>query len=178
MTPDRLTTTDRIDSGAIAPVVRIGVALVGMVVLLAMSLLLPGTGIEVVEPGITLGDVLLAIGTLGIVAALVYAAPRVRNLLSAWLEGPAEVVASGAAIGAYLVDFVAVLFAYAGFEPVVAPLLGMEWAYDLLFLGIALVFLGAIAYRYYPAMDPLTAFITDKVGSSEPPRRVGEDKRV
>jgi hypothetical protein len=179
MTTDRLDTTERIERGALWPVVHVGVALVGMIALLALSLLLPGSDHVVLEPGVTVANLILGVATLGIVAALLYAAPRVRNLLSAWLEGPSEAVASAAAIGTYLVDFVAVLIAHQGFEPVLAPLLGAEWLYDLLFLGIALCLLGAMAYRYYLAMEPITAFVTERVAGRE--RRgagTGDDARV
>lgn len=179
MTTDRLDTTDRIDRDALWPVVHIGVALVGMVALLALSLLLPGSDQVVLEPGVTVANVILGVATLGIVAALLYAAPRVRNLLSAWLEGPPEVVASAAAIGTYLVDFVAVLFAYQGFEPVVTPLLAADWLYDLVFLAIALGLIVAMAYRYYLAMDPITGFITDRVaGRDRSSAGAGDDARI
>ncbi len=147
MTEDRLTTADRSDHTALRPVVRVGVGLVGMVVLLSLALLVHGVDRGLLEGCVTLGDPLIAAGTLGIVAPPRYAALHVRSLLSARLERPAVVVSSAATIGASLVDFVAVLFAYPGLRRVVVPLTGSPRLYDIALVAIALGLLGMLAYR-------------------------------
>lgn len=178
MTAERLSTTDRIDTDAVEPVVRIGLAILAMAALLGLALLLPGTDWIVLEPAVSVADIVFGIGTLGIVAGLFYLAPRVRTLVSSWLQGPADVVASAAAVATYLVDFVAVLVAHQGFAPFVRPLLRPAWLYDAVFAVAALGLLAVIAYRFWLALDPITSLLTEKVAGQGSPSRMGEDRRV
>lgn len=178
MTTDELTTTDRIDPTKVRPVVRVGLAIVGLVVLLLLGRVLPGSDLEVLDAGVTVGDLVLAIGTVGIAAALVYGAPKLRDLLTDWLEGPAGVVANAAAIGSYLVYFLAVLVAYRGLASTIQPLLRPGWLYGVFFLGLALVVLGGIAYRYFRAMDPITGFLARRVADGDRTGHVEGDEQV
>jgi len=172
-----LTVADSIDRERVVPVVREGVVVLGILVLTLLGTVLPGTGRELPNTGVTGEGVVIGLGTLGIVATLLYAVPAVRDLVSASLAGPSGVVADAAAIAGYVVSFVAVLIAYEGFAPVLGTLIDVPWAYDLAFLLFALVPLGLIAYRFACALDPIARLVTGQlIGGERPPSKTGVEQ--
>ena len=169
MHTDTLATTDRADTATLEPVVRLALTVLGTAALIGLGLLLPGTDWIVIEPGVSVGDLIVTTGTTGIVAGLLAGGPRVRNFLSARLDGPAEVVASLAAIGATLVDFVAVLIAHWGLAPTLRLLLDPGWLYDALFAAVAVGLLVVMASRFWRAREPLVAALADRLAGSDDP---------
>ena len=169
MHTDTLATTDRADTATLEPVVRLALSVLGTAALIGLGLLLPGTDWIVVEPGVSVGDLIVTTGATAIVAGLLAGGPRVRNFLSARLDGPADVVASLAAIGATLVDFVAVLVAHRGLAPTLRPLLDPGWLYDALFAAVAVGLLVVMASRFWRAREPLVASLTEWVAGPEEP---------
>jgi len=161
MTDDtELTTANGIDRTAVEPVVREGVVILGVIALTLLGTVLPGAGRELPGTGVELGDLIVSLGTLVIVGSFLYAVPAIGELVTASLEGASEVVADAASIAGYVATFVAVLIAHRGFAPVLGRLIDVPWAYDLAFLPFALVPLGAIAYRFAGALDPLARLLT------------------
>ena len=155
-----LTTTDRLDPAAVSPVVHEVVVILGMIGFVALGTILPGADRELLDTGVAVADVVLGIGTLGIVASMLYAAPKLHALVTNALRGPAAVVDDAASIVQYVAVFLAIVIAHAGFAPVVARMIDPNWVYDLAFLSFALIPLGAITYRFHRAIDPVTAFVT------------------
>lgn len=164
---NQLTMTDEITPDIVQPVVREGVVIFGIIGFMALGLLLPGTGRELPGTEVAIGDVVIGLGTLGIVGSLLYAAPKLREFVVATLEGSSAIVSDAAAIVQYVVGFVAVLIAHQGFAPVLVPLIESAWAYDLAFLLFALIPLGVIAYRFSRSLDPLTQFLTTEIVGTE-----------
>ena len=177
MHTDDFTTTDRTDATAVEPVVRLALTVLGTAALIGLGLLLPGTDWIVIEPAVSVGDLIVTTGAAGIVAGLLAGGPRVRTLLSARLDGPADVVASLAAIGATLVDFVAVLIAHWGLAPTLRPLLDPGWLYDALFAAVAVGLLVVMAIRFWRARTPLGAAIAEWLAGSDDPE-VADDGGV
>lgn len=177
-TTAELTTTNRLETETVEPVVRVGLAILGLVALLLLGRVLPGADQPVLTEAVTIADLVVGVVTVGIATALVYGAPQVRTLLRAWLEGAPAVVESAAAIGAYLVYFVAILVAYSGLAGVIEPLLRPAWLYDGLFLVLGLAVLVAIASRYVRAMGPITGFLAERVSSDDRTAHAGEDESV
>lgn len=160
---NQLTMTDEITPDVVQPVIREGVIILGILGFIVLGLLLPGTGREIPGTAVAIGDLVIGIGTLGIVGSLLYAAPKLRELVVAALEGSSTIVSDAGAIVQYLVVFVAVLIAHQGFAPALVPLIGVGWGYDLAFFLFALVPLGVIAYRFYQSLDPLAQFLTTEI---------------
>lgn len=176
MTDDTLSTSDRIDAGAVEPVVRVGVLAAGVVALTALATALPGTGYELFDTGVVVGEVLTATATLALVVLLAYATPHVADLVASALDGPREVVDDAAAVAGYVVVFFAVVLAHQGLEPVLGALLG-EGLHDLGFLLLAVVPLAGIAHRFWRSLDPITGLVTDELAADEDaegPTRDGE----
>lgn len=161
MTDDSdITTTDEIDRTALEPVVREAVVVVGIVLLTFLGTFLPGTGRALPGTEITVGEVVIGLGTLGVVVSLLHGVPAVRDLVAAALDGPSEVAADVASIAGYAVAFLAVLIAHQGFAPALTHLVEVAWVYDAAFLLVALVPIGGIAYHFAAALDPLARFLT------------------
>lgn len=174
MPDDDLATTDRIDRDALEPVVRAAAVFAGVLVLTALASALPGTGHELPLVPLTVADLVVVSGTIGLVGVLLYASPRVADLVESSLEGPDPVVCDAAGVAGYLVAFVALLLAHQGLEPVGEFVLP-EAIYDLGFLTVALVPLGGIARRFQRSLDPIAGLVTGAVAGE---RRVGGDAGV
>lgn len=168
MTDDELKLTDGIDRTAVTPVVREGVVVLGILALTLLGTALPGAERAFPGTAVTIEGVVISLGTLGIVASLLYAVPAVRDLVTESIEGPSSIVADAAAVAGYAVAFVAVLIAYWGLAPVLGSLIDVPWAYDLAFLLFALFPLGLMAHRFVRALDPIVRFLTaELVGPDE-----------
>lgn len=160
MTSNRLEVTDEPPYDRVEPVVREGVVVLGMAGFIILGTALPGNGHEIAGTDVLVRDLILAIGTLGIVATLLYAAPKLHRLVAASLEGPLRTVEDVAGIARGVLVFGAVVIAHLGLSPVVSSVIDRVWVYDLAFLLFALLPLGVIAYRFHRTLDPLTEFIT------------------
>ncbi len=154
-----LRVTDDIDPETVKPLVREGLIILGLVGVMLLGVLLPGTARELPGTAVTIGGLVTALGTLGIVVSVIVGAPMLREAIQSLLIGPSKVVRATARIGQYLVIFLAVVVAYQGFAPVLRPLLAVQWVYDLAFFVLALVPLGFIAYHFYHVLDPLVEFL-------------------
>lgn len=154
-----LRVTDDIEPETVEPLLREGLLIVGLAGVILLGGLLPGTARALPGTEVTIGGLVTALGTLGIVASLVVGAPQLRETIDALLIGPSTVVSAAAAIGQYLAIFIAVVFAYHGFAPVLRPVLTVQWVYDLAFLLLALGPLALVARHFYRAIDPLVAFL-------------------
>ncbi len=117
----------------------------------------------------SVGAVVGALMTLGIVAVLGYAAFQLEPLLVQWLGGPADLVADAASIVKHAVLFVAVLTAHAGLGALVVPSLatvGLVWTYNAFFLVLALVPTVMIGVRLFGNFDALATLIVERVGAA------------
>jgi len=163
---DSLTITEELPREHVAAVIRHGVMTLGLIAIIVLGFNLPGTTQEIGSTGITVGEVVLAIGTLGMVAIVLSASWKVRDLVAASLEGPSRIVSETAAITQHILVFVAVLIAYRGFAPISYPY-STEWPYNLAFLLLALAPLGLIVYEFSRAVGPITDLLTDRLMARE-----------
>lgn len=181
MSPNgRVTTTDSLRADTVKPIVREVLVILAMVAFIAVGSILPGTGQEIPGTAISIADLVVGLGSLGIVGSLLWAGPKLREMVRTNLEGPEAVLDDAASIVRYSAVFVAVLVAHWGFAPVLVPILDSAWAWDTGFLLLVLVPLGVIAYRVYNSLDPLATFLTaelvgDSEGSSMEPTEPSED---
>lgn len=163
-----VSTADSPRADTVKPIVREAIVILGMVAFMALGSILPGTGQEIPGTAISIGDLVVGAGSLGIVGSLLWAGPKLREMVLTNLEGPADALGDAASILRNLAVFVAVLVAHWGFAPVLLPLLESRWAWDTGFLLFALVPLGVMAYRVYHSLDPLSAFLTaELLGESD-----------
>ncbi|MFB6312319.1 MAG: hypothetical protein ABEH64_14185 [Salinirussus sp.] len=162
-TETALSTAEDLSPDSIEPIVREILIIVALVALLGIASLLPGTGIELPGTTISIGDLIIAGASLGIVASLIWVGPKLRTVAERVLIGPPRVLSDVGSIARNLALFTAVLVAHWGFEPVLRPLLEIGWLYDAGFLVLALIPLGIVAYRVYTSLDPLTTFLTDRL---------------
>lgn len=158
---DRLAVAAEIAPDAVEPVVREAVVIVGIFGFLALALLLPGTERELPGIGLAVGDLVIVLATFAVVGTLLYAAPQVRELVVACLEGSPRVVDDAASIAQSVVVFAAVVVAHQGFSPAAEAFVEPTWAYDLTFLLLALAPLAIVAYRFNRALDPISRFLTE-----------------
>lgn len=164
-----------LEESAVRRVVGTGLALAGLLFLLALLTVLPGIG-RVLE-GLTVPPeaVALAAMTAVTVGAFVWVAPAVQRVVEGAVDGP-EGAVTDAAVGAkLLVGFLAVVVAYRGFAPAVTPLFrafDVGGLYHLGFLVAGLAVVAALARRLYRCWEPVTAFLTAAVvdESGESPR--------
>jgi len=154
---DHLTVTSTADPERLQPVLRHAVTVVILAALLVAVALLPGAGRTLPGTAVTVGGLATTTVALGLVATLLYANRSVSALVEAHLDGPADVVDDVASAAGNAVGFVAVLVAHWGLAPTVVPLLepGQVWAYDVAFLGVALLPVAAAALRLFRNADAL-----------------------
>lgn len=163
-----ISTADTLRVDTVQSIVREAIVILGFVAFMMLGMILPGTGQEIPGTAISIADIVIGLGSLGIVGSLIWAGPKLRAMVVANLEGPDGVLSDAASIVRYLAVFVAVLVAHWGFAPVLVPILGSAWAWDTGFLLLALVPIGVMAYRLYHSLDPLATFLTaELVGDSE-----------
>jgi len=162
MPDDDLATTDRMDRDALEPVVRAAAVFAGVLLLTALATALPGTGYELPLVPLTVEDLVVVSGTLGLVGVLLYASPRVADLVESSLEGPDPVVRDAAGVAGYLMAFVALLLAHQGLVPIGQAVLP-DVLYDLGFLTVALVPLGGIARRFQRSLDPIVGLVASEL---------------
>lgn len=158
-----LSKADDISPDAIEPIVRETLVVLALIAFMGIASLLPGTGMELPSTAISVGDLVVAAGSLGIVASLIWVGPKLRTVAERILDGPASVVRDVGSIARNLALFAAVLVAHWGFSAVLRPLIEVEWLYDAVFLLVALVPLGLVAYRVYTSLEPLTTFVTRRL---------------
>jgi len=160
MTGTRPARAESIEPDALEAVVRESLVVLGIASLTGLALLVPGAGRELPGTVITVADVILAGGTAAVVGSLLYAVPRVRDLVAAAIEGPPAVVADVSAVAGYLVAFAAMLVAHRGLAPAALPLVDVVWAYDQAFFLLAAVVLVLMARRLYRSLDPIAGLVT------------------
>lgn len=158
-----VTTAETIRADTVKPVIREGIIIVGMFLFVFLGSTLPGTGREIPGTAVSIGDLVVTFGALGIVGSIIYAGPKLRELVITNLDGPEAVVSDAASIVRNAALVVAIMAAHVGFAPVLVPLLGVGWWYDVAFLLLVLVPIGVIAYRLYRSLDPLAAFLTEVI---------------
>lgn len=146
--------------------VRTGLALAGVLVVVPLVAVLPG--VDRLFAGLTVSPwaVLLAVVTVIVAGALVRVAPTVERAVAESLDGPDAVVANAAAAAKLLVGFAAVVIAYRGLAPAVAPTFrafDLGGVYHLAFLVVGLFVLGAFVRRLHRCWEPLTELLTDRL---------------
>lgn len=160
-------TQQYVDHDAIRAVNKLMLGAVWLVVVLYLLTFLPGIDRIIPQTSITFAALVSTIGTVVLVALLAFLAPRTAGLLQA-VDGPRRVTENVASATYWFVLLLAVLVAHRGFAPIAHPYLGNGvWAYDMVFLVIALpavVFMGA---RLYASLDPSSELLADKIVRSE-----------
>lgn len=162
------------EESTVRRVVAVCLGLVGLLFVLGLVALLPGADRLLDALTVSLVTVLVAAATALVVGALVVLAPAVRRLVEQSLGGTDTVVQHVGASAMYLVRFVAVLVAYDGFAGAVRPLFAafdIGGLYDLGFLALGLLVLGALVRRLYrcwaPVTELVTAYVTDALGGGQ-----------
>lgn len=152
------------------PVVKLVVALVGLFVLRAIVVRLPG--LETQIPGdtpITISTVAGTIITLIMIGIIVNFGREIEPRLNRALSGPSSIVSALAEIVKHVVFLLAIIIAYSGVSDVVVPFLVPDpgrWVYDIAFLVIALVPTAIIAKQMFGNIDDITDLLTEQVKSS------------
>lgn len=161
------------DETAVRRIVRTGLALAGLLFLLRLLAVLPGIDRLLAGLSVPLEALVLAAATALVVVALVRVAPAVERVVEEALDGPEGAVADAAAAAKLLVGFAAVVVAYRGFAPALAPTFrafDLGGVYHLAFLVAGLAVLAALARRLYrcwePVTDLATAYAVDSSGST------------
>lgn len=167
----RLRFVPNLEERTVRRLVRAGVALVGLLFLLGLASVLPGVDRLVDALAVSPWALLVAVATLLVVTALVWIAPDVERAVEQALDGPKGVVGNAAAGAKLLVGFLAVVVAYRGFEAVVTSAFAAfdipTGLYDLGFLVVGLLVLGALARRLYHCWEPVTRLLTARVTGDE-----------
>lgn len=159
---------------AVGRIVRTALAVVGLLVVVGLAALLPGVDRLLKALAVSPTAALLAAVTLPVVAALLRVAPAVEGAVRQALEGPKGAVDDAAAGAKLLVGFLAVVVAYNGLAPAVAPAFAafdLGGVYHLAFLVAGLVVLGAFVRRLYRCWGPVSRLLTDRVTDAADDRR-------
>lgn len=147
----------------VRPIIRELLLITALIVGMQLGFVLPGTNHPLFDTTVTGDDIILGVGTIGVVASLIHGAPNWKQLIWRIIIAPTDIKDNAGRIGYALVLFIAVLVAHYGFAPMLSPVVTVPWLYDLIFLLIALLPLGSIVYRFYEILDPLSAAITTSV---------------
>ena len=160
---DRLLNVDAIDERTLKPVVKFLLVAGALFLLWGLVSALPGVGLLIPTTSVTIGAAIGAGLTLALVATLGYVAWALEDLLREALEGPTDVAEDFASLAKHLVLFVAVLVAHRGLAPLVVPGLAaveLAWAYDPVFLLLALVPTTVVVLRMLGNVGEVSALIT------------------
>lgn len=154
---DRLSVTTDVDPATLHAVIRHALVVGVLLVIGGMVTVLPGSARELPGTPVTVEALLVTTVAAAVFVTILLATPALGALVRSCLDGPPDVVDDLATAARYGLVFVAVLVAYAGFAPVVLPLVdgGSAWTYDVAFLGFALFPLVAIGRRLYRSADPV-----------------------
>lgn len=166
---DRTARLASVELETVRTVVKLLLGMGGLVFLLVLVSVLPGLDRLVPTTPITFGSIVVALLTLGIVALLVYVAPRLETLVQEEFAGSDALASNVAAIVKQLVVLLAVLVAYRGLAGVIVPFLAETdtiWAYDLAFLVLALIPTALIAWQLFQGLDPAADLLTEQVTTS------------
>lgn len=158
-----LSVTPTLEEGDVYPFVRVGLIVVGGLVLIGLAALLPGLGELFGWLPVSVSAILLAVASGLVIAGLLAVSPAVERLVRRTLDGPDGVVDDAGASAKFLVIFIAVAVAHRGFGPALLPLterVAADWVYHAAFLVCALVPLVLIARRLYRSLDPLAELLT------------------
>lgn len=171
----RLSPSLELEKSTIRRIVRVILALAGLLVLLGLTALLPGIDRLVAGLSVSPWALVLAIATVLVVVALIWVAPTVERAVGQALDGPTDVVTNAGASAKLFVVFAAVVIAYRGLAPALTPLFrafDIGGFYHLAFLGIGVLVLAAFARRLYRCWGPVTEILTSAAVG-----RLGTDSR-
>lgn len=168
---------DRIEELGVRSLIKLVLAVVGLLLLLVFVAVLPG--VDRVIPGlpITIAGVISALVTLAIVLLLLRVATKAKAVVQRLRLSVPDIAARSAFVVHWTIVFLAVVIAYEGFEAALAPVLteaGLLWAYDLAFFLLGVVPLGLIGYHLFHLLDPLAEFCVTLLHSepdADPPAR-------
>lgn len=167
MNVDREAISSSIGRDRIESISKLLFGIVGLLFLVALARLVPGT--EHLVPGSSVGGamVITAVASLLIVGLLVYLSSALGRLLEMTLSGPPKVVESVASAVRWSVLLAAVIVGHAGLTPISEALLGgYVWTLDIAALLVSLPILFIIALRLYIALDPAARYLADSVAGT------------
>lgn len=169
MTTEQSKFPNDIERSTVRMISKLALGIGGLLVLLYLLALLPGTDRVLPITGATITAIITAVIALAVVALLIYLAGGLASLTTMLLSGPREIVEHLGSIVYWLVILVAVIVAHWGLSLLAGAMLGdWIWVVDVLFLVAALPVLILIAVRMYVSLDPAADLIADTVvGSSE-----------
>lgn len=146
---------------------KVVLAIVSILFIAYLATFLPGTEYVIPQTGIGIRALIGAALAMLLVALLVYVSSAVARLTRMVLDGPPVIIESLASVVRWTVLLAAVVVAHLGLTPLASAIFGGAiWAFDLLFLFIALPVLLIIAFRLYVSLDPAAKYIAESVGGS------------
>lgn len=163
---ERKTIHKAIDRKTARSVGKLVIAALSFLFVLYLATMLPA--MDWLFPGTTITFVIIAraIATVVIAAVLLWLAGRLAVFTRLLFGGPAEVIEHLASAVHWLAVLAAVIVLHRGFEPIMASLIdGSLWAYDLVFLGLAIPPLVIVAARLYVALDPAAELFAEKIAT-------------
>jgi len=171
---DREVLFESVDPETVESVAKLLIGTAGFVFLLGVVSLLPG--IDRLVPGtpVTVGALVVALITLGIVVLLLSVAPRLAFLVRREFFDSGDLGMHVAGIVKHLVVLLAVLVAYRGLASATVPFLATVeavWAYDLAFLLLSLVPTAFVARHLYRGLDPAAGRLTRTVTATDSAER-------
>lgn len=161
-----------------------------LVFLLYLVTVLPGVDRLIPATPVSVAALASAIVSLAVAGLLLYAAPKLAALTRTATDRGALVDVSDvpdrtrgriaentAGVVHWLVVLAAVIVVHRGTAGVAAPLLGEAlWAYDGVFLFIALVPVTFVAARLAATVDPLSTLVADRVAGEPDVRRESDEQ--
>ncbi|GAA0722238.1 fatty acid desaturase [Halorubrum trapanicum] len=163
-----------LDRDTVQSASKLLIAAIAIVGVLAVVTLLPGIDRLVPFAPVTFAAVATAVVALAVAGILLYAAPKFALLTRLALGGrgvdaetdapPSRIAENAGGMAYWLVVFGAVLVAYRGLAGAAIPLLNdAAWAYDAVFLFVALVPVVFLVARLTVTVDPLAEAVADRV---------------
>lgn len=159
---------DRIEELGVRSLIKLVLAVVGLLLLLVFVAVLPG--VDRVIPGlpITVAAIASALVTLAIVLLLLRVATKAKAVITRLRFSVPDIAARSAFVAHWTIVFLAVVIAYEGFEAALRPVLteaGLLWAYDLAFFLLGVIPLVLIGYYLFNLLDPLAELFVTQLHS-------------
>jgi len=158
-----------IDQRTVHHVMKLALATLAVLVVLAFASMLPGGSWLVPGTSVSVVAVISAVATLAVVGLLLVLAPALATLTRSAVTDDPTVASKAGTVVRIATVLIAVLIAHRGLEAAVTPLLGgIAWLYDVAFLLLSVPLLLALAIVLYTSLEPTAdLWTTSLVGTDD-----------
>lgn len=152
------------DRDAVRSAAKVTLIGIWLVLVLALVRLVPGGDYLVPSSAVTALTVGTAAVTVVVAAALMALASPVAAHVRERVTSVPTLAEEVAAVAYWWMVLLAIIVAHRGLAGLLRPITGrLAWTYDLLFLGLSILPVLAMAVRLYRTLDPLASLLAERM---------------